>query len=80
MPPDNVSGVSINTQDTTSAQGLIDREGVAKFLSVSVETVKRMEKAKKLQRVQLGERMVRYRRSDLETLIGARTGKEGKRK
>jgi hypothetical protein len=51
--------------DPPPAQGLIDREKLAFRWDCSVETIKRMEKRGRLRRVQLGERMVRYRLSDV---------------
>ncbi len=59
------------TQDTTSAQGLIDRENLAARWCCSIETVKRIERRGLLKRVQLCERMVRYRLSDVLKLEGA---------
>lgn len=45
--------------------GLIDREKLAARFCCSIETIKRMEKRGILRRVQLGERLVRYRMSDV---------------
>jgi predicted DNA-binding transcriptional regulator AlpA len=58
------------TQDPIPAQGLIDREKLAARFCCSIETIKRMEKRGFLKRVQLGERMVRYRMSDILKLEG----------
>ncbi|MCX6837860.1 MAG: hypothetical protein NTX35_08615 [Verrucomicrobia bacterium] len=58
------------TQDTASVQGLIDREKLAARFCCSIETIKRMEKRGSLKRVQLCERMVRYRLSDVLKLEG----------
>lgn len=57
--------------DPVPAQGLIDREKLAARFCCSVETIKRLEKRGLLERVQLGERMVRYRMSDVLKLEGA---------
>lgn len=65
-----LSGMVKTTQDTTSAQGLIDREKLAVRFCCSIETIKRMEKRGLLKRVQLCERMVRYRLSDVLKLEG----------
>lgn len=51
-------------------EGLIDREKLAARFCCSVETIKRLEKRGLLKRVQLGERMVRYRMSDVLKLEG----------
>jgi hypothetical protein len=59
------------TQDTASVQGLIDREKLAARFCCSIETIKRMEKRGLIKRVQLCERMVRYRLSDVLKLEGA---------
>jgi len=57
--------------DTIPAQGLIDREKLAARFCCSIETIKRMEKRGLLKRVQLGERLVRYRLVDVLKLEGA---------
>lgn len=67
----NLSGMGKTTQDTASVQGLIDREKLAARWCCSIETIKRMEKRGLLKRVQLCERMVRYRLSDALKLEGA---------
>jgi predicted DNA-binding transcriptional regulator AlpA len=59
-----------STQEPSSFQGLIDREKLAARLCCSIETIKRMEKRGLLKRVQLGERLVRYRLSDIQKLEG----------
>jgi len=51
--------------------GLIDREKIAARWCCSIETIKRMEKRGLLKRVQLCERMVRYRLADVIKLEGA---------
>ena len=56
--------------DLIPAQGLIDREKLAARFCCSIETIKRMEKRGLLKRVQLGERLVRYRLSDVIKLEG----------
>ena len=56
--------------DPKPAQGLIDREKLAARFCCSIETIKRMEKRGLLKRVQLGERLVRYRMSDVLKLEG----------
>jgi hypothetical protein len=66
----NLSGMVKTTQDTSSAQGLICREKLAARFCCSIETIKRMEKRGLLKRVQLCERMVRYRISDVLKLEG----------
>ena len=66
----NLSGMAQTTQDTASVQGLIDREKLAARWCCSIETIKRMEKRGLLKRVQLCERMVRYRLSDVLKLEG----------
>jgi len=53
------------TQDPIPTQGLIDREKLAARWCCSIETIKRMEKSGLLRRVQLSERMVRYRMVDV---------------
>ena len=53
------------TQNTTSAQCLIDREKLAARWCCSIMTLKRMEKRKLLKRVQLCDRLVRYRLEDV---------------
>jgi DeoR/GlpR family transcriptional regulator of sugar metabolism len=58
------------TPDPIPAQGLIDREKLAARFCCSIETIKRIEKRGLLKRVQLGERMVRYRLSDVLKLEG----------
>jgi hypothetical protein len=65
-----LSGMVKTTQDTTLALGLIDREKLAARFCCSIETIKRMEKRGLLKRVQLCERMVRYRLSDVLKLEG----------
>ncbi len=57
--------------DPIPAQGLIDRENLAARFCCSIETIKRLEKRGLLQRVQLGERLVRYRLSDVLKLEGS---------
>jgi hypothetical protein len=52
------------TQQITNL-GLIDREQLAARWSCSIETLKRMEGRGLLKRVQLSERMVRYRLADV---------------
>ncbi len=52
--------------------GLIDREQLAARWCCSIETIKRMEKRGRLKRVQLGERMVRYRLADVLKLEESR--------
>lgn len=54
--------------DPIPAQGLIDREKLAARFCCSIETIKRMEKRGILKRVQLGERLVRYRLSSIERI------------
>jgi hypothetical protein len=56
--------------DPKPTPGLIDREKLAARFCCSIETIKRMEKRGLLKRVQLGERMVRYRLSDVLKLEG----------
>ena len=58
------------TPDPIPAQGLIDREKLAARFCCSIETIKRMERRGLLKRVQLGERLVRYRMSDVLKLEG----------
>lgn len=53
------------THTPLSAQSLIDREQLAARWCCSIETIKRMEKSGLLKRVQLSERMVRYRMVDV---------------
>lgn len=56
--------------DPIPAQGLIDREKLAARFCCSNSTLRRMEKRGLLKRVQLGERLVRYRMSDVLKLEG----------
>ena len=56
------------THNNTLTQGLIDREKLAARFCCSIESIKRMEKRGLLKRVQLGERLVRYRLSDIQNL------------
>jgi hypothetical protein len=65
------SGMAKFPQDTSLVQGLIDREKLAARFCCSIETIKRMEKRGLLKRVQLCERMVRYRLADVLKLEGA---------
>jgi len=58
------------TQDPITTQGLIDREKLAARFCCSIETIKRMEKRGLLKRVQLGERMIRYRMCDILEMEG----------
>ena len=58
-----------NTQETGA--GLVSRETVAKRFEISIEGVKRLEKAGKLQRVIVGLRSVRYRMDQVLKLEGA---------
>lgn len=53
------------TTPQTRLLGLIDREQLAARWCCSIETIKRMEKSGLLKRVQLSERMVRYRMVDV---------------
>jgi excisionase family DNA binding protein len=59
---------------TNTLDGLLTREEAAKLLSCSIETCKRLEKRGKIPRVQLGQRAVRYRMSDLQSLIAGTKG------
>jgi predicted DNA-binding transcriptional regulator AlpA len=52
---------------------LLDRKQCAKALSVSKDTVIRMEKRGELRRVQISEARVGYRASDIIKLIEERT-------
>lgn len=65
-----LSCMAKTTQDTALVQGLIDREKLTARFCCSIETIKRMEKRGLLKRVQLCERMVRYRLSDVLKLEG----------
>ncbi len=56
------------SQDPTPTQVLIDRENLAARFSCSIATIKRMERRGLLKRIQLGERLVRYRMSDIQKL------------
>ena len=58
------------SSDPIPAQGLINREKLAARFCCSIETIKRMEKRGLLKRVQLGERMVRYRMCDILEMEG----------
>jgi hypothetical protein len=52
--------------------GLVDRDYTAKFLSVSKETVIRLERRGRLKRIEnLGGRAVRYKIADVHALAGA---------
>ena len=55
----------MSEQGISNVGGLLTREEVAKRFSVSIESVKRLEKKGKLPRVQVGERSVRYRVADV---------------
>jgi predicted site-specific integrase-resolvase len=56
----------------TESGGIICRESLAQRWEVSIETLKRMEKRGRLSRVMLGERMVRYRMSEVLKIEGER--------
>jgi predicted site-specific integrase-resolvase len=60
-------------QNTISESGgIISRETLATRWEISIETLKRMEKRGQLSRVMLGERMVRYRMSEVLKIEGER--------
>lgn len=59
-----------NPHDPIPAHGLINREKLAARFCCSIETIKRMEKRGLLKRVQLGERMIRYRMCDILEMEG----------
>jgi predicted DNA-binding transcriptional regulator AlpA len=61
----------MHTQNKTSESGgIISRESLATRWECSQETLKRMEKRGQLSRVMLGERMVRYRMSEVLRIEG----------
>lgn len=52
--------------------GLVTTEEVADLLRVHPRTVRRMGIDGRLRRIDIGPRVVRYRREDVEALIGGR--------
>ena len=57
-------------EQSAQSGGIISRESVATRWEASIETLKRMEKRGQLSRVMLGERMVRYRMSEVLRIEG----------
>jgi excisionase family DNA binding protein len=52
-------------------EALLSVREAAVRLAVSEDTVRRMARGGKLSRVRVGERLVRYRESEVQALIGA---------
>lgn len=57
------------TQVVSHNLDLLSRKFVARLLSVHVATIKRYERAGKLPAVRFNSRSVRYKRTDVESLI-----------
>jgi hypothetical protein len=56
---------------------LLSRWQVAEKLCVSVDTVKRTEKRQQLKPIKLNSRMIRYRLTDVETMMKNHEAEEG---
>ena len=56
-----------------ASDSLLSAKQVAEALGCSTETVRRLDGAGRLPRVQVGSRLVRYGASDVERYVAART-------
>jgi hypothetical protein len=57
----------------TDFEGFVTRAEAAELLRCSIKTLKRIEQLKQLQPVQLTERVIGYRQSDLRRYLHERT-------